>query len=158
MGYTGYTVEEIEDAVITTLSGNETLAGYVRTFERLPWQRADEVERLVKQYPALLVTYAGGLDDTGNFNVCDHRGKFAVWCCGRNLRSPSAAARGPVTGEKGVYDLLADVLCCLNYSGLGLTSPEIILCKSVRVLPLAASPRIAIFSREFEVRWRYMYS
>jgi len=155
MAYTGYTIEQIEDAMISTLSDDETLAGYVKTFDRLPWERSDEVEKLVRLFPALLVAYAGG-EDRGNVNtVADHNGRFAVWCCARNLRSPSAAARGPVSGERGVYDLIKDVLSCLHFSNLGLS---IISCRSVRVVPLAASPRIAIFSREFEVRWRYNYS
>ena len=155
MVYTGYTVEAIEDAIVTTLQNDATLSAYVKTFDRLPWDRVDELEKLVKQYPALLVAYAGGTDDSGNYGVSDHSGKFAVWCCGRNLRSPSAAARGPVSGEKGVYDLLDDVISCLHFSNLGL---NINLCRSVRVLPLAASPRVSIFSREFEVIWRLTYS
>lgn len=155
MSYAGYTVEQIEDAIITTLSGDATLAEYVKTFDRLPWERGDEVEKLVRQYPALLVAYAGGDDDSDIYSVTDHRGRFAVWCCARNMRSSSAALRGPAGGEKGVYDLLKDVLSCLQFSTLGLT---IHWCKSVRVVPLAASPRVAIFSREFEVAWRYTYS
>jgi phage gp37-like protein len=155
MSYNGYTIEEIEDAIISTLKADATLSDYVKVFDHLPWGRADEAEKLVKQYPAVLVAYAGGSDDSKNLNVDDHAGRFAVWCCARNLRSPSAAARGPVSGEKGVYDLLKDVLSCLHFSKLGL---DIISCISVRVLPLAASPRVAIFSREFEVKWRYMYA
>jgi phage gp37-like protein len=155
MGYTGYSIEEIEDALVSTLKNDTTLSAYVKIFDRLPWERATEAEKLVKQYPALLVAYAGGKDDTDNFNVCDHMGRFAVWCAARNLRTPSAALTGPETGEKGVYDLLKDVLSCLNYSNLGL---DISYCKAVRVLALAASPRVAIFSREFEVSWRYSYA
>jgi len=151
MTYSGYTIEQIEDAIIDTLKADGTLASYVKTFDRLPWERADEAEALVKRYPALLVAYAGGDDDSGLTAVCDHKGRFAVWCCARNLRSPSAAARGPAAGEKGVYDLLNDVLSCLHFSSLGL---DIIRCLSKRVVPLAASPRVAIFSREFEVWWR----
>lgn len=155
MSYTGYSIEEIEDAIVSTLANDTTLKGYVKVFDRLPWERATEVEKLVKQYPALLVAYAGGTDETDNFNVCDHIGRFAVWCAARNLRGPSAALRGPESGEKGVYDLLKDVLSCLNYSNLG---KNIGYCKSVRTLALAASPRVAIFSREFEISWRHSYS
>jgi len=151
MSYTGYSIEEIEDAIIATLKGDATLHNYVKTFDRLPWERADEAEKLVKLYPALLVAYTGGSDESKVTNTVDHTGKFSVWCSARNLRSPSAAATGPVAGEKGVYDLLHDVLGCLHFSNLGL---DIFWCRSLRVRPLAASPRITIFAREFEVRWR----
>jgi len=151
MSFTGYTIEQIEDAIIDTLKADTALSAYVKTFDRLPWERADEVEKLVALYPALLVAYMGGTDDSNVVSVTDHSGAFGVWCCHKNLRSPSAAARGPVTGEKGVYDLLHDVLSCLHFSGLGL---DIISCISKRVEPLAASPKVTIFSREFEVRWR----
>ena len=150
MGYTGYTIEEIEAGIIATLEAYEPL-NYVRTFDRLPWHRADELEKLVKRYPATLVAYIRGADFTGNVSVCDHTGVFGVLCCGKNLRSPSAALTGPEASEKGVYDMLDDVLSCLNYSDLGL---NIMYCKSLRIVPLAASPSIGIFSREFEIKWR----
>jgi hypothetical protein len=51
--------------------------------------------------------------------------------------------------------MLDDVLNCLHYATLGLS---VLWCKSVRVVPVAASPRVAIFSREFEVAWRLTYS
>ena len=154
MTYTGYTVEEIEDGIVETLEADSTLSGYVKTFERMPWDRIGELEKILKQYPAIVVAYAGGEDDTDNYNVCDHAGRFAVLCAHKSVRSPSAAARGPVEGEKGVFDMLGDVLSCLNFSGLGL---DIIRCRSLRVRAVAATPSLTIFSREFEVTWRYTY-
>ncbi|MBN2060703.1 MAG: DUF1834 family protein [Deltaproteobacteria bacterium] len=155
MGYTGYSIEQIEDAIVSALQADETLAGYVKTFERMPWENLDDLTKLLRQYPAIVVSYAGGDDDTGNMNVADHGGRFAVMCAHKNVRSPSAAATGPVTGEKGVYDMLKDVLSCLNFSSLGL---NIIRCRSLRVRRVAATKALTIFSREFEVRWRYTYS
>jgi len=155
MGYTGYSIESIEDAIVSTLSNNATLKAYVKTFERMPWDNLDELVKLLRQYPAIVVSYSGGDDDTGNFNVMDHSGRFAVMCAHKNVRSPSAAARGPVTGEKGVYDMLKDVLAALNFSTLGLT---ILLCRSLRVRRVAATKSLTIFSREFEVKWRMTYS
>lgn len=155
MTYTGYSIEEIEDAMVSTLQADETLAGYVKTFERIPWDRITELEKILKRYPAIIVAYAGGDDDNDIYNVCDHRGRFAVFCAHKNVRSPSAAARGPVSGEKGVYDMLEDVLSVLNYSNLGL---DIIACISKRVRAVAATQSLTIFSREFEVTWRYDFS
>gem|GEM_PF-305432 len=155
MAYSGYTIEQIEDAIVAALEADGTLSGYVKTFDRLPWERSDEVEKLIRRYPALLVTYAGGDDDNAVNAVCDHRGRFSVWCCAKNLRSPSAAARGPVSGEKGVYDLIHDTLSCLNFVDLG---TSILSCTGAKVQPLAASPRVTVFACEFEVVWRRYYT
>lgn len=155
MTYSGYTIEQIEDGIVDTLKDDSTLAGYVKTFERMPWDRIADLEKILKRYPAIVVAYSGGQDNNDNYAVCDHAGTFAVLCAHKNVRSPSAAARGPVSGEKGVYDMLSDVLSCLNFSTLGLS---IIRCKSVGVKAVAATPSITIFSREFEVTWRYTHS
>lgn len=155
MGYTGYSIEQIEDAIVSTLQADETLAGYVKTFERMPWENLDDLVKLLRQYPAIVVSYAGGDDDTGNFSVTDHAGRYAVMCAHKNVRSPSAAVRGPITGEKGVYDMLKDVHSAINFSKLGL---DIIRCRSLRVRRVAATKTLTIFSREFEVTWRYTYS
>ncbi len=151
MSYTGHTIEDIEDAVIDTLKTDTTLSRYVRVFDHLPWDKLDELGKLVTQYPALLVAYSGGNDDNRNITVTDHTGRFIVLCCTQNLRSSSAAARSE-DGREGVYDLLKDVFSCLHYSDLGLS---IISCESKDVRALAASAGLAIFSREFEIKWRF---
>ena len=156
MSYSGHTVEDIEDAIVSTLKADTILDNYVRTIDRLPWERADELDKLVKLYPALLVAYAGGKDDSSTSDIVYHVGRFVVLCCAKNLRSPSAALRGPESGEKGVYDLLQDVMNCLHLSTLG--GLNILLCESVRVVPLAASTRLSIFSREFEITWGLLES
>ncbi len=150
MSYSGYTIEDIEDAVIETLKIDTALSRYVRIFDHLTWNKLDELGKLVKQYPALLVAYSGGNDDNRNISVTDHAGLFIVLCCTQNLRSSSAAARSE-DGREGVYDLIQDVFSCLHFSDLGLS---IISCVSRDVRPLAASAGLAIFSREFEVKWR----
>jgi phage gp37-like protein len=155
MGYTGYSIEEIEDAIVTKLSEDTTLKTYIKTFERMPWENLDDLEKLLRQYPAIVVSYAGGEDDTGSFSVLDHAGRFAVMCAHKNFRSSSAAARGLITGEKGVYDMLNDVLSALNFTNLGL---DIISCRSLRIRRVAATNNLTIFSREFEIKWRYTYT
>lgn len=152
MSYTGYTIETIEDAVINTLKTDTTLSRYVRVFDLLPWDRVDELGKLVKQYPALLVAYSGGVDNRPVTNAVYHAGQFIILCCTKNLRSSSAAARSE-DGREGVYDLLHDVFLCLQDSALGLSDPAIFNCQSSRVQALAASPGMAIFSREFEIEW-----
>lgn len=152
MSYTGYTPEDIEDAIIDTLKADTTLFRYVRTFDRLPWNKLDELEKLVKQYPALLVAYSGGVDNRQVTSVINHVGQFIILCCTKNLRSSSAAARSE-DGSKGVYDLLHDVFSCLQDSALGLSSPAIFNCESKNVQALSATQGLAIFSREFEVEW-----
>ena len=155
MGYTGYSIETIENAIVSALAADATLKTYVKTFERMPWENLEDLEKLLRQYPAIVVSYAGGEDDTENFSVMDHSGRFAVMCAHKNLRSPSAAARGLITGEKGVYDMLNDVLNCLNFSDLGLS---IISCSSLSIRRVAATNNLTIFSREFDVKWRYTYT
>ena len=155
MAYTGYSIEQIEDAVVNTLKVYPALKAYVKTFERMPWENLPDLENLLKRYPANIVSYGGGNDDNSSYSVMDHSGLFTVMCAHKNVRSPSAAARGTVSGEKGVYDMLKDVLNALNYSNLGL---DIISCKSLKVRRVAASTKLTIFSREFEIKWRYTYS
>jgi len=150
MAYSGYSIGEIEAAVLETLQADPTLASYVRTFDRLPWERVDELKKLVKLYPGVLVAYAGGDDEDNVAGATDHAGRFVVLCCARNLRSAAAALSGE-GGEKSIYDLLEDVFGCLQHSTLGI---EIDDCRSLRVTPLVASPEIVIFSREFEIEWR----
>jgi len=154
MAYTGYSIEEIEDAMVSTVQNDETLSGYIKIFERMPWDRIMDLEKILKQYPAIIVAYRGG-NDNNKYPVCDHAGVFAVLCAHKNVRSPSAAARGPVSGEKGVYDMLGDVFSALQFSNLGLS---IISCISKGVRAVSATQSLTIFSREFEVTWRYTYS
>jgi phage gp37-like protein len=152
MALFGYRIEQIEDAILDALKADSTLAAYVRTFDRLPWDRADEIDKLVLNYPAVLVAYVGQTDDSGASDALFQTGTFAVWCCARNLRSPSAASRGEVAGEAGAYDLLDDVAHALHHSGLGLDD-TVLDCRSMRVEPLAASARMVVFSRELEIEW-----
>jgi phage gp37-like protein len=153
--YTGYSIEEIEDAIMSTLAADKTLAGYVKTFERMPWDRINELSNILKQYPAIVVVYKGGSDNNNIYSVCDHAGVFAVLCAHKNVRSPSAAASGPVSGEKGVYAMLGDVLSALNFSKIGL---DIISCISIGVRAVGATQSLTIFSREFEIIWRFTHS
>ena len=155
MGYTGYSIEDIEDAILTTLQEDKTLAAYIKTFERMPWDNITELGKILKQYPAIVVTYKGGVDDNDIYSVCDHAGVFAVLCAHKNVRSPSAAANGPVSGEKGVYAMLGDVLSALNFSKIGL---DISSCISKGVRAVGATQSLTIFSREFEIIWRFTHS
>lgn len=152
MSLSGYRIEQIEDAILDVLKADPALAAYVKTFDRLPWDRADEIEKLVLNYPAVLAAFVGQDDDSGKSDALFQTGTFAVWCCARNLRSPSAASRGEVAGEAGAYDLLDDVANALHHSGLGLDA-TLLDCRSIRVEPLAATARLVVFSREFEVEW-----
>ena len=153
MTYTGYDIEDIEDAMVSTLSADETLSAYVRTFERMPWEDIEALEKLLKNYPAIVVAYRGGDDDNSSYGVCDQVGKFAVLCAHKSVKSPSTAARGRGTA-KGVYAMLKDVLKCLNYSNLGL---DIISCLSSGVRVVAVSTTLTVFAREFTVTWRLTY-
>ncbi len=153
MSYIGYTIKQIEDAIIATLKANTALALYVKVFENIPWNSTAEVEKRLSVYPSVLVGYAGGEDDTGLTAVVDHSGRFSVWCSDINLRSLSSITKGDGNAP-GVYTLLHDVFSCLHFSGLGLSSPGIISCIGSRVSVLAALEGVAIFSREFIVKWR----
>lgn len=156
MGYTGATPEAIEDAIIGKLEADPTLSGYVKTVDRLPWDRLEELEKLVYNYPALLVSYSGGDDLTDQTAVLDHVGVFSVVCVDRNLRTPSAAATGGTQSEKGVYDLLKDVLNALHFEELAVDG--FISMKSLGADPVAADDRVIVFARDFEVRWRLQYT
>jgi len=152
-GYSGYSIEEIEDAIVETLEASAWL-NYVKTIERMPWDRINDLEKILTRYPAIVVAYQGGADNNDNYAVCDHRGQFAIMCAHKNVRSPSAAARGITAAETGVFVMLNDVLRALNFSSLGL---DIIACKTIGIRPIAATESMTVFSRDVEVTWRMTY-
>lgn len=153
MSYTGYTVEEIEDAIIATLRADATLAAYVRTFERMPWDNIESLEKLLKNYPAIVVAYQGGADDNGMYGVCDQEGRFSILCANKSVRAISSAARGAV-GAVGVYGMLKDVLAAVNYSSLGL---DIFSCTIAGVRIIAVTPTLSVFARDIVVTWRLFH-
>ena len=153
LAYRGYSIEEIEDAIVAALEASARL-NYVKTVERMPWDRINDLERFLARYPAIVVAYQGGTDNNDNYAVSDHRGEFSILCAHKNVRSPSAAARGITTAEKGVFDMLKDVTNALNFSSLGL---DIIACKTLGIRPIAATESMTVFSRDIEVTWRMVY-
>lgn len=143
---TGYTVTDVENAIISTLKNDATIAAYVRTVDRMPIEDNKMAQKLILKYPAILVIYAGGTDNLTLYPTLDHTAKFSIWCVDKSVREISAAS-------VGVYKMLNDILNALHDKDFGLDN--IINSISTGVSFIDADEKITIFSREFDVTWRY---
>ena len=142
---TGYTVTEIEDAIINTIKASSDM-NYIKTVDRMPLEDKNLAQKLIFKYPAVLVIYTGGIDSLTVYPTIDHTGKFSIWCADKSVRRVSAAS-------VGVYQMLNDLLDVLHGSDLGLNIQD---CISTGTSFIDADEKITIFSRDFDIIWRYI--
>ena len=142
---TGYTITQVEDAIINTIIGS-TQMDYVRTVERLPLENRKLAQKLILRYPAVLVIYTGGTDQSIVYSELDHRARFSIWCADKNVKKVSAAS-------VGVYQMLNDLLDVLHNSNLGLENVQD--CISTGTSFIDADEKMTIFSRDFDIIWKY---
>lgn len=121
-------VSPIEDAIVSALAGDSvvvTYAGHVGG-----WAGQVDTARktgVVLKYPAILVVYVGGpIAPKGAFRFAQ-KARFQVTLLARNLRSPAsgAARSASAASEKGIYDMLPDVLRILSGQDLGQDMSEL---------------------------------
>lgn len=141
----GYTVTQIEEAIINTIKNDGNISAYIRTVDRMPIEDRALVKKLIFNYPAMIVMYAGG-NDLANYSALDHTGKFTIWCVDKSVRKISDAS-------VGVYQMLNDVLNALHDTKLGLQ--DVISVISTGTSFEDADEKITIYSRDFEIKWRY---
>lgn len=142
---TGYTVTQIEDAVITVLKNDVNISTYIKTVDRMPVENKILVNKLIFQYPAILVIYAGGTDNTEIYPVITHTGKFTLWCVDKSTRKISSAS-------VGVYQMLNDVQSALFGNKLGLNIIDTMVNGSNFI---NAEEKITIYAKDFDIIWRY---
>ena len=150
----GYTVDAIEDAVVTALQADATLAGYCREVFILPSLDQADIEKLAWRGPCVGVIGVSG-DYSGDFTgVCDEAGQFAVIAMTRNLRSTTAAARGEIETEKGCWDILGDCRRVLHHHAtqLGLDIHDV---TATRRYLMIASAKGSAAALEITVTWRH---
>lgn len=145
-----YTINTIEDAILSILQADTTLASYVNTFT--PVNSLDEasLKEIIIRSPAIGVISTSGNYSYAMSNVQLETGLFIVLCVNKNLRSPIASLHGSTT-DKGAWDMVEDCRKVLVDAELGL---NIIDCLPLARRLLNATSTWAITSLELEVKWR----
>jgi hypothetical protein len=148
-----YRVDEVEDAILSTLKADPGLAAFVRAFSALPGMDEKTLGWLFSLFPAVGVMALHASYDYAMSGVQDETGVFAVLCINRNLRSPVSALRGESALEKGVWDMIEDCRRVLFASpSLGLPAAQ---CLVTGRRLVCAGDNFSAACLETEVRWRH---
>ncbi|SDH88728.1 phage protein Gp37, partial [Roseospirillum parvum] len=90
-----------------------TVGAYTRELD-------EEVETLVRRFPAIWVVFAGEGPAQRRGNGWNHPITFALVAAAQSRRNEAAARRGQGAGRPGAYQLLADCRALLAGQSLGL--------------------------------------
>ena len=82
----GYSITDIEDAIISTLKNDVNIKQYVRSVDRMPLENKALIKKLIFNYPAMIAMYIGGTDNSSIYPMVDHTGNFAIWCIDKSVR------------------------------------------------------------------------
>lgn len=89
----GYTIEDIEDAIITAVDALKTSLG-VRTIKSYQGELEEgDIKRLVALFPAIYVVYGGSAyAEYGSRKI--EKMTYHLFVCDKNLRKEEEARRG----------------------------------------------------------------
>lgn len=146
------TIADVEDAVISVLSADVTLSGYVKQFKPLPSLEEKAILELFKKAPAIGVLSPGGDYRYDLGTAVDEQGRFLILCFNRNLRGYTSAHRGTAS-EKGVYDMIEDCRKALNYNNT--LSGRVIATIPRRRRLLFSGERGTAYALEADITWRH---
>jgi phage gp37-like protein len=148
-----YTIEQIEDAIITAVDALKTSLG-VRTVKSYQGElEEDDVKRLVALFPAVYVVYGGSAyTEHGSRKV--EKMTYHLFACDKNLRSEEEARRGGA-GNPGTYAMLDGVRDLLYAKQLSL---EIFPFKLIRQSAVWFGGGISIYAAEYETGQSLLYS
>lgn len=148
----GTTPAQIEDAILSRLQADPTLATAVRTFELYdgPAKPAEwRAKGGAVVLPAVLVAYVGSsVGPFGGFDFCD-LASFQVSVIARNLRGRRGGTREQV--EAGAQDLMWRVRQLLSGQTLDLDMSELVPA-SVELLEYTKDTRASEFAVQFTTR------
>lgn len=110
----------IEDAIITRIRAAEQVLGYkLKKVDTYGGDFDDGLERLVRDFPAVLVAYKGFVPLKKTHSLMTVTAKWALICCALSLRNEAASRRGSLTGV-GSYQLTKDMISILMGQTFGL--------------------------------------
>lgn len=149
-------ISDIENAIIARIqaaqdaSGDAGLGYKLKKLDTYGGEFSDGIERVVRDFPAVLVAYSGGPLHREFGRSYEMKGTFGVICCATSLRNERAARHG-ATGAVGSYQLIMDMLALLAGQKLGL---DIAPLKPVTIRPLindkAGTQLASVYAIDFE--------
>lgn len=161
-----YTIEQIEDALITKLAPLKT--GFLPVGEDDPavWRTVREIRtyqgelddeeslaRAARLFPTILVMYGGSdYEEHGPRKI--EKAVFCLFVCDRSLRSEAEGRRGG-TENPGAYALLNGIRDLLYDSRL---SKDIFPLTLLRERPVWFGRGVSIYSAEYETAQALLYT
>ena len=148
-----YTIEQIEDAIITAVDGLKASLG-VRTIKSYQGELEEgDIKRLIALFPAIYVVYGGS-------NYAAHGARkiekmtYHLFVCDKNLRAEDEARRGG-TQNPGTYAMLDGARDLLFAKQLSL---EIYPFSLIRQTPVWFGGGISVYGAEYETSQALLYS
>lgn len=149
-----YTIEQIEDVLITALLPLKTSLSVrdIKTYQG-ELDSAEEIKKAVKIFPAIIMAYGGSTyENRGNRKI--EKMRFILFFCDKNLRSEPEARRG--SGENpGVYAMISAARYLLCNQQLGLEKIEPISLSTEE--PVWFDRGVTIYSAEYETEQELIY-
>ncbi|MDA3832601.1 MAG: DUF1834 family protein [Spirochaetales bacterium] len=147
-----YTIEQIEDAIITAVDGLKASQG-VRTIKSYQGELEEsDIKRLIALFPAIYVVYGGS-------TYAEHGARkiekmtYHLFVCDKNLRAEDEARRGG-TQNVGTYAMLDGVRDLLYGKQLSLEINPLAL---IRQTPVWFGGGISVYAAEYETSQSLLY-
>lgn len=112
---TGNIISQIEDGIIGLVQAaqDEDALGYkLKKLATYGGEFSDGVDQMVRNFPAVLVIFAGATRISKTNNRTKFAARFGLICCAKNLRSEEAA-RGGDSSKVGSYKIALDMVLLL---------------------------------------------
>jgi len=148
-----YTIEQIEDALITAHDDLKAAQG-VRTIKSYQGELEEgDIRKLVSLFPAIYVVYGGSRYKEHGSRKMEFM-TFHHFVCDKNLRAEDEARRGG-TQNPGTYALLDAVRDNLYGKMLSL---EILPFRLIRQTPVWFGSGISVYAAEYETAQALLYT
>ncbi len=112
-------IDQIEDAIVAKIKNASGMA-YLKTLASYGGELDDDLDKVVRSYPAVWIIYAGGGKPK---KIANGKWKtpatFALMAAARNVRNEAATRKGS-SGEVGSYQILKDASALILGQDLGL--------------------------------------
>ncbi len=147
----GYTITEIEDAIIATLKAS-AMGTYCKKIDSFQMEGGD-IEEQIRLFslnlPCVLVVYSGGPLSHSISGVQDHEMTFSILLCSQSLRGAGDPRRSATVGT---YKMIDDLRSILTGNKCGLDIAELL---PQRVAAEINAKTFSAYSMEFRTSARY---
>lgn len=147
-------ISTIENAIINRIKAAQDAEGglgyKLKKIDTYGGEFSDGLERIVKDFPAVLVAFNGAPLHQENRASFTFKATFGVICCAVSLRNEQAARHGKA-GKIGSYQLVTDMLALLSGQKLGLDIKPLVP-REIRALvnDKAESQLASVYAIDFE--------